>query len=88
MTRRQATLLRAFCAWTVFVWVVFVRNILKDDSHSTGFKVVHSVLAAVSVAFAVAGWIVVRRVRQRREAPPSLGTSATFGNLEASSPKV
>ena len=64
VTNREALLLRAFCAWTVFVWVVFVRNILRDDTHSTGFKVVHTVLAVVSVAFAVAAWIVVRRLRQ------------------------
>ena len=69
VTRRQALLLRAFCAWTVFVWVVFVRNILRDDTHSTGFKVVHTVLAVVSVTFAVAAWIVVRRLRQPSRRP-------------------
>jgi hypothetical protein len=77
VTRRQALLLRAFCAWTVFVWVVFVRNILRDDTHSSGFKVVHTVLAVVSVAFAVAAWIVVRHLRR-----PSRG-AGTSGNVDA-----
>ena len=81
VTKRQALLLRAFCAWTVFVWVVFVRNILRDDTHTTGFKVVHTVLAVVSVAFAVAAWIVVRQLRQpsrraRADAKAADGTTA------------
>ena len=83
--------------WTVFVWVVFVRNILRDDTHSTGFKVVHSVLAAISVAFAVAGWIVVHRVRRRASmnqvpgrsagAAPSEPPATGRGDLEATSPR-
>ena len=83
--------------WTVFVWVVFVRNILRDDTHSTGFKVVHSVLAAISVAFAVAGWIVVHRVRRRASSNQEPGRSAEAassgppaagrGDLEATSPR-
>jgi len=77
VTRRQALLLRAFCAWTVFVWVVFVRNILRDDTHTTGFKVVHTVLAVVSVAFAVAAWIVVRQLRHpSRRARVNAGADA------------
>ena len=38
-------------------------NIWGDDSRSTGFKVVHTVLAVVSIAFAFAVWLVVRRLR-------------------------
>jgi hypothetical protein len=63
MTRGQANLVRAFCLWTVWVWGTRIWNIWGDDSRSTGFKVVHTVLAAVSVAFAVAVWFVVRRLR-------------------------
>jgi ABC-type nickel/cobalt efflux system permease component RcnA len=73
MTRGQANLLRAFSIWTVYVWVTRMWNIWRDDQ-SVGFKLVHTVLAVVSVAFAVACWVVVSRVRRRRlatTAPPA-----------------
>jgi hypothetical protein len=63
MTRAQAILLRAFCLWTVWIWATRIWNIWGDDARGTGFKVVHTVLAAVSIAFAVAAWLVVRRLR-------------------------
>jgi len=65
MTRGQATLLRAFCVWTVWVWGTRIWNIWGDDSRDTAFKLVHTVLAVVSIAFAIATWIVVRRLRRR-----------------------
>jgi hypothetical protein len=50
---KQAVLgLLLFAWWTMFVWITRMWNILKAD-HSTGFKVVHSLIAAVSVAFAL-----------------------------------
>ncbi len=64
MTRRQSLLLYAFSAWTVWVWGTRVWNILGDDTRSNGFKAVHVVLAVISVALAVAAWVVVRRVRR------------------------
>ena len=67
MTRGQANLLRAFSIWTVYVWVTRMWNIWRDDQ-SVGFKLVHTVLAVVSIAFAVVCWIVVSRVRRRRTA--------------------
>ena len=63
MSRRSALVLRAFALWTVYVWVTRMWNILRDDQ-SVGFKVVHSVLALISIAFAVAAWFVVRRERR------------------------
>ena len=65
MTRGQANLIRAFAIWTIYVWVTRMWNILRDDQ-SFGFKAVHSVLAIVSVAFAIAALVVVSRVRRRR----------------------
>ena len=65
MSARQALLVRAFCVWTVFVWVTRIKNILSDN-HGTGFKVVHSALAVISVVFAVAVLLVVRSVRRGR----------------------
>jgi hypothetical protein len=65
MTRTDALILRTAAVWTVFIWVTRIRNILGDDARSTGFKAVHSVLAIVSVAFAVAIWGVAGRGRKR-----------------------
>jgi hypothetical protein len=65
VTRRAAAFLYTFAGWTLFVWVVFVRNILKDHTHSTGFKVVHVTLAVISVGFAAGTVLLVRGARQR-----------------------
>lgn len=65
MTRTDALILRTAAAWTVFIWVTRIRNILGDETRSTGFKAVHSVLALVSVAFAIAILGVASRNRRR-----------------------
>jgi hypothetical protein len=65
VTRRAAVFLYAFAGWTVFVWVVFIRNISKDHTHTTGFKVVHITLAVISIAFAAGCVAVVGRIRRR-----------------------
>lgn len=65
MSRTDALILRTAAAWTVFIWVTRIRNILGDDTRSTGFKAVHSVLALVSVAFAIAILGVASRNRRR-----------------------
>ena len=65
MSRTDALILRAAAAWTIFIWVTRIRNILGDGTRSTGFKVVHSVLALVSGAFAVAILTVASRNRRR-----------------------
>jgi hypothetical protein len=65
MTRREATVLRAFAIWTVWVWGTRIGNVLGDDDRSAAFKAVHVTLAVVSVLFAVATWVVTRRVRRR-----------------------
>ena len=74
MTRTESLVLRSAAVWTVLVWSVFVRNLIGDDEHSTGFKVVHLTLAVVSVGFAVAIWRVA--TRSRREAAERAGTSS------------
>jgi hypothetical protein len=65
VTRTDALILRSAAVWTIFVWVTRMRNILGDDTRSTGFKAVHMVLAIVSVAFAVAIVGVASRNRRR-----------------------
>jgi hypothetical protein len=68
MNRRQALLLRAFAVWTVYIWVTLMWNIWHDHTkgHGIGFKLVHTVLAIISIAFAVAAWRVVTAVRSKR----------------------
>jgi hypothetical protein len=65
MSRAQANVIRAFCIWTVWVWGTRIWNIWGDDTRSAGFKAVHTVLAVVSIAFAVAAWVIVHRLRAR-----------------------
>jgi hypothetical protein len=65
MSRRDALVLRAAAAWTVWVWGTRLWNILGDDDRSMAFKIVHAVLALVSIAFAVAIWGVASRGRDR-----------------------
>ena len=68
MTRRDTLLLRAAAIWTVFVWGVFLRNLLFGDTdRELGFKVVHSVLAVVSLGFAGVIWTVATRSRRRAD---------------------
>jgi hypothetical protein len=63
MSRRAAWILIALCAWTLYVWITRI-VIMAGQDESTGFKVVHGVLAAISIAFGlVAGWIGYRRLR-------------------------
>lgn len=68
MNRRDALILRTFAFWTLYVWVTRIWNIWRDDARDTAFKAVHTVLAAVSVALAVAALQVVRRNRRRADA--------------------
>jgi hypothetical protein len=75
MSRGQANLIRAFCLWTVWVWGTRIWNIWGDETRDAGFKAVHTVLAVISVAFAVAVWLVVRRLRTRATALPGRGGS-------------
>jgi hypothetical protein len=65
MNRREALVIRAFVVWTVWVWGTRISNVLGDDGRSFAFKAVHVTLALVSVFFAAAAWLVVRRVRRR-----------------------
>jgi hypothetical protein len=68
VTRGQATFLRAFSIWTAYVWLTRSWTIWHDDN-GTPFKLVHTMLAVVSVAFAVGCWIIVARVRHRAITP-------------------
>jgi Na+/melibiose symporter-like transporter len=70
VSRRAAGFLYVFAGWTVFVWVVFIKNIAKSHQFSTGFKAIHIVLAIISIALAAGCFAVVRRVRRPSPAEP------------------
>jgi hypothetical protein len=79
MSRRAAWTLIALCAWTLWVWITRVWIIAGQDQ-SMGFKVVHGILAAGSIAFGLAaGWIGYRGLRSGRQAAPA----AEFDDREA-----
>ena len=63
--RTRSTLLLPAAAWTIWVWVTRIWNILGDPAHGAAFKLVHSLLALVSVAFGIA--LAVVGLRMRRE---------------------
>jgi hypothetical protein len=63
VTRRAAWVLIALCAWTLYVWITRL-FIMAGQDESTGFKVVHGILAVISIAFGLAaGWIGYRALR-------------------------
>ena len=59
MTKRQSRVLIACAVWTLYVWISRI-VIMSGQDNSAGFKVVHGILAAVSIAFGLAvgkiGW--------------------------------
>lgn len=74
MTRTQARILIASAAWTLYIWVSRIFILAGQNDRSTGFKVVHFILAAVSIAFALAvGWIGFSARRARRDVPSPQG---------------
>jgi hypothetical protein len=65
VSRRVAWFLVALCAWTLYVWITRVVIIAGQDQ-STGFKVVHDVLAVISIAFGLgAGYLGIKTLRSR-----------------------
>lgn len=74
MSRTDGLILRTAAAWTIFIWVTRIRNILGDGETDTAFKVVHSVLALVSVAFAIAILSVASRNRRRARDKTTTGS--------------
>ena len=74
MTRRQSRILIAAAVWTLYVWISRL-VIMSGQDNSTGFKVVHGLLAAVSIGFGLAvgkiGWDARRAARPGPAAPPT-----------------
>ena len=53
LTRRQVRILIAAAIWTLYVWISRL-VIMAGQDESAGFKVVHGILAFVSIGFALA----------------------------------
>jgi hypothetical protein len=64
VTKRQSRILIACAVWTLYVWISRI-VIMSGQDNSAGFKIVHGILAAISIAFALAvgkiGWDARRR---------------------------
>ena len=71
MSRSSRLVLRAFALWTVYVWGTRMWNIARDADTATAFKVVHGVIALISIAFAVATWIIAARTPRQEADPPA-----------------
>jgi hypothetical protein len=71
--RARSNLLLAAAAWTLYVWGTRMWNIASDPAHDLGFKVVHGLLALVSVAFGVALGVVGWRMRREAAQQPPAG---------------
>ena len=66
--RTRSTLLLAAAAWTIWVWATRIWNIVGDPANDAAFKLVHSLLALVSVAFGIALAVVGLRMRREERA--------------------
>ena len=77
--RTRSTLLLAAAAWTIWVWVTRIWNILGDPAHDAAFKLVHSLLALVSVAFGIALAVVGLCMRREARAAREMETAGRAG---------
>jgi len=57
------------CAWTLFVWIVGIKNFVIGGNHTTGFRVVHTVLAVISIALGLAVGMIGWRARTALASP-------------------
>lgn len=73
---RRRPWLTVLAAWTIGVWAVRTPMILAND-HDGAFKVVHTVLAVVSVTLALAAQ---RHVQREREAPAATSRLQELGD--------
>jgi len=52
-SRRSAVFLLALAAFTVFEWIMLAKNLGSGPQRATAFYVIHYILAAANVVFAV-----------------------------------
>jgi hypothetical protein len=80
---RLAVVVGALAAWTTAVWLVRGTGIVLGD-HEVGFKVVHTVLAVVSIILSALAWRETRPARSAWSAAaghtqPAAGVKETAG---------
>ena len=68
---RRRRWITALVVWTVAVWAIRTPQILIAD-HPVGFKIVHTVLALVSIALAASAQRDVQREREAATTPARL----------------
>lgn len=82
MTRRQSRILIAAAVWTLYVWISRI-VIMSGQDDSVGFKVVHGILAVVSIGFGLAigkiGWDARRSPKAPTEPTGSLTMTRNTG---------
>ena len=77
--RARSTLLLAAAAWTIWVWATRIWNIVGDPANDAAFKLVHSLLALVSVAFGIALAVVGLCMRREARAAREMETAGRAG---------
>ena len=74
MTRRAAWFVLAAAGWTAYVWISRLYLMVGSDD-STGFKVVHGVIAVISLGFGIGlAWIGIAVLRSSRPLHETSGT--------------
>ncbi|CAB4815966.1 MAG: hypothetical protein F2903_04940 [Actinobacteria bacterium] len=62
MSRTSVWVLRVSAVWSIWVWAVLVKNMLNDHNHGLSFRVVHIILAVISLAFAVVTILIAQKM--------------------------
>jgi hypothetical protein len=75
VTRRETWILRGFAVWVTYEWVTLLWNVWHDHAagQGLGFKLVHTVLAVITIAFAAVA------CRQHHPQPPPPRPRAPLG---------
>lgn len=87
MTRRQALILKVSVVWTVWVWLVLIRNMITTPGLALSFRAVHIGLAVVSLVFAGLTWgIVVSNRRKAVKLDVNQGSKDDTNSIEPAKP--
>jgi len=60
MSKTARRVLKLSALWSLWVWVILVRNMVTDHTHGLSFRLVHIGLAIISLGFAFASWRIAR----------------------------
>ncbi len=65
MQTKDRWLLRASATWSIYLWSVLIKNMMKDRDHSMRFRLVHIGLGVISTSFAALTW----KIASHKELP-------------------